>query len=31
LPRRTTRLVALALALERAEEKPEPVELLGWV
>jgi hypothetical protein len=24
-------LVALALALERAEAKPAPVELLGWL
>jgi hypothetical protein len=24
-------LVALALALERAEAKPQPVELLGWL
>jgi hypothetical protein len=24
-------LIALALALERAEAKPEPIELLGWL
>ena len=24
-------VIALAMALERAERKPEPVELLGWL
>lgn len=24
-------IVALAMALERAEHRPEPVELLGWL
>jgi hypothetical protein len=24
-------IIALAMALERAEHKPEPVELLGWL
>lgn len=24
-------IVALAMAVERAEDKPEPVELLGWL
>jgi len=23
-------MIALAMAVERAEQKPEPVELLGW-
>jgi len=24
-------MIALAMALERAEHRPEPVELLGWL
>jgi hypothetical protein len=24
-------MIALAMAVERAEQKPEPVELLGWL
>jgi hypothetical protein len=24
-------MIALAMAVERAEHKPEPVELLGWL